>query len=139
MPVPKVRQVVYCEACGGACSLYDIECPYCGSEFVYEEVNGYKLPSARKNKYADKDAAALKTCVEMIMGHSMLYPDQMDIILRSVKPMIDHDYPYRYFLIETLMILRHYRDICLEKGKETRDAYLEMLKRVEAVYFSLIH
>lgn len=133
----QVRRVVVCGSCGGHITLYDLVCPYCGN--LLEPVGDVKhvLPHATNNPYAIEDAIAIKPHLESIGKFYGMYPDQIDWLADVIRPLREHKYPYREYIIDLLSLVAHFRSVCLDKRKDTRETHLEIYKRLDAIYNSL--
>ncbi len=133
-----VRRVIVCGSCGGHITLYDIKCPYCGNTLEPLGDTRHVLPHSIESPYAVSDAQAIKPHLEELERFQSFRPVDVDDLYKAIDPLRHHQYPYREYIIDTLSLIVHFRSICTDyHGKDTRDIYLEIYKRVEAIYHSL--
>ncbi|KKT72107.1 MAG: hypothetical protein UW68_C0048G0006 [Candidatus Collierbacteria bacterium GW2011_GWB1_44_6] len=132
-----VRRTIYCEACGGSAGLEEEKCPYCGSFFESFEKDPNKLPSAKDHKNAREDAKRIKLFIDSFLSFRGFWPVDIDELSQTIKELTNHRYPFTDYARELLMLTFHFRLICTDNSKEKRETYLEILKKLEAIYTSL--
>lgn len=132
-----VRRTVVCEACGAQVGLNDEECVYCGSQFEPLEKDPSRLPSAKRSQYAAKDAVLLKYHIDKFADLDDFYPDNVDDLIASLRILRDHQYQFRDYILDLFMLIGHFRSICMEDSQDKRQTYLDVYKRLEAIYASL--
>ncbi len=134
----KIRRVLTCGACGAAVTFYHIKCPYCHCGLEPAGDILHILPSANDNSHAASDAKDIEPYLESLGEFDSYYPDQIDWLIKAVKPLREHRYLYREYIIDLLSLIGHFRSVCLDGTKDTRETHLEVYKRLDAIYNSLL-
>ncbi len=132
-----VRPTINCGACGESVGYYDEKCSACGSHLIPLATLMYTLPSAKNHENAQADSELIKPFLDQLEDFHDFRVTDVDELLEVIKIIRDHNYVYRLYIIDILSLAKHFRGVCRNKDQETRDTYLELYKRIDAVYNSL--
>ncbi|MBP7927801.1 hypothetical protein KAZ57_01500 [Patescibacteria group bacterium] len=134
-----IRRTIVCGACGGKVTLYDQECPYCNAELEPTDDAKHMLPDSSANPHAAQDALAIQSYVDLFERQIQWYPMEIDGLIEVIRALKNHNYRYRMYIIELIQLAMHFRSICLDDNKKTRETHLEIYKRLDAIYISLTY
>lgn len=132
-----IRRTIKCESCGTSVTMYDEKCPSCNSDFEPAEAFIHRLPGSRSNEHALEDSELIKPFVDFYLSFHSVRPRDIDNLFPVLEILRDHKYKFRDYILETMSLSLHMRSICQVDTKDRRETYLEILKRLEAIYTSL--
>ncbi len=134
-----VRMAIVCGACGASVTVYDSQCSFCNSKLESAMEIKYRLPACQSHPNSVADANQLSIHIQRLLNNQNFKPVVVDELIKCLTSIISHDYIFIEFLFDTLSLSNKLRSICSQRqSEEVRQTELELLKRINAIYFSFV-